>query len=182
MSKHSQPPPDEESFFDPDQSQPSAISLAKVGAILLTIAILFIALAIFWLTSATPSAEQRQELERSETGAPPADTPEIQLDQLVVGEGSLPETGQTIRVHYIGRFEDGTEFDSSYKRGQPFEFQYGLGQVIQGWDIAFGRLTEGSKAIITIPPELAYGSRGAGSTIPPNTTLIFEVELVEIVR
>ena len=86
-----------------------------------------------------------------------------------------------VRVHYTGTLEDGTEFDSSIPRGEPIEFPLGAGAVIPGWDIAFGELQEGTKAILTIPSELAYGAQGSPPVIPPNATLIFEVELVEVV-
>ena len=107
---------------------------------------------------------------------------DVEIEILEEGDGPIPEQGQTIRVHYTGTLEDGTEFDSSIPRGEPIEFPLGAGAVIPGWDIGLGRLAEGTKAILTIPSELAYGAQGSPPTIPPNATLIFEVELVEVVR
>jgi len=95
------------------------------------------------------------------------------------GNGPKPTKGDRVRVHYKGYLEDGTVFDSSYDRGQPFEFVVGVGQVIRGWEEGIPLFSEGGKGILLIPPELGYGSRGVGS-IPPNSTLFFEVEIVKI--
>tara|TARA_B100000287_G_C20220463_1_gene617810 strand:+ start:234 stop:578 length:345 start_codon:yes stop_codon:yes gene_type:complete len=95
------------------------------------------------------------------------------------GDGDKPKSGQTILAHYTGYLEDGTVFDSSYKRNQPFQFPVGTGRVIKGWDEAFLDMKPGGKRTLIIPPELGYGSRQAGS-IPPNSILMFDVELVEI--
>lgn len=96
------------------------------------------------------------------------------------GKGTSPTTGQTVKVHYTGRLENGTKFDSSVDRGQPFEFTIGVGQVIKGWDEGVSTMKIGGKRKLIIPSQLAYGSRGAGSSIPPNSTLIFDVELLGI--
>lgn len=98
-----------------------------------------------------------------------------------VGFGSRPLPGDRVEVHYTGRLEDGTKFDSSYDRGQPFSFRLGEGQVIPGWDEGIGYLTVGSSATLVIPADLAYGDRGSGEVIPPGATLVFDVELVGIV-
>jgi FKBP-type peptidyl-prolyl cis-trans isomerase len=105
---------------------------------------------------------------------------------LTIGTGSELKSGQTIKVHYTGTLQDGTKFDSSLDRNEPFTFQIGTGSVIPGWDIGLlGDATLGIEPIkvggkrkLTIPPNLAYGSRGAGKLIPPNSTLIFEVEVL----
>ncbi len=96
------------------------------------------------------------------------------------GKGSQPEKGQKVSVHYEGSLIDGQVFDSSYKRHQPIDFTFGIGQVIPGWDEGIGLLKEGDKARFVIPPHLGYGSAGAGGVIPPNAVLIFDVELLEV--
>ena len=95
-------------------------------------------------------------------------------------EGRKPVKGNKIAAHYAGRLLDGTQFDSSYDRGNPLTFAVGNGQVIRCWDEAFLQLAEGMKAQLYCPADYAYGSRGAGGVIPPNADLIFDVELVKI--
>ena len=94
------------------------------------------------------------------------------------GNGKSPEKGDSVKVHYKGMLIDETVFDSSYKRNQPIEFNVGIGQVIPGWDEGIMLLKKGDKAKFVIPSNLAYGEAGAGGVIPPNATLIFEVELL----
>jgi len=95
------------------------------------------------------------------------------------GNGEKPSTGQTVSVHYTGLLETGNKFDSSHDRGNPISFPLGKGRVIKGWDEAIALMSKGEKRTLVIPPELGYGERGAGGAIPPNATLIFEVELVD---
>jgi FKBP-type peptidyl-prolyl cis-trans isomerase FkpA len=97
-----------------------------------------------------------------------------------VGDGAIAEKGKSVSVHYTGWLTDGTKFDSSVDRGQPFSFTLGAGQVIRGWDEGVAGIKIGGKRTLLIPPELGYGARGAGGAIPPNATLLFEVELVEL--
>jgi peptidylprolyl isomerase len=104
----------------------------------------------------------------------------LKYSDLEVGDGPSPEAGQSVAVHYTGWLEDGTKFDSSLDRGQPFSFVIGTGQVIRGWDEGVATMKVGGKRQLVIPPEMAYGERGAGGVIPPNATLIFEVELLEV--
>ncbi len=100
--------------------------------------------------------------------------------ELAPGSGDLARPGDVVDVHYRGTLANGTQFDSSYSRGQPLQFILGQGMVIAGWDEGISMMRKGGKARLIIPPQLAYGSRGAGGVIPPNATLTFEVELVEI--
>ncbi|MFO0700450.1 MAG: FKBP-type peptidyl-prolyl cis-trans isomerase [Nitrospira sp.] len=101
------------------------------------------------------------------------------VDQ-VVGTGEVAVAGQTANVHYTGWLENGKKFDSSVDRGQPFSFPLGAGRVIKGWDEGVQGMKVGGKRKLTIPSELGYGSRGAGGVIPPNATLIFDVELLGV--
>ena len=103
----------------------------------------------------------------------------LRITDLVIGDGAEASAGQTVSVNYRGTLANGTEFDSSYGRG-PFSFPLGGGRVIQGWDEGVAGMKVGGKRKLVIPPDLAYGDRGAGGVIPPNATLTFEVELLRI--
>jgi len=106
--------------------------------------------------------------------------PQVKIEDIQVGTGAEAVTGKTITVNYTGTLENGTVFDSSYQRNQPFTLQLGSGQVIPGWEQGLQGMKVGGKRRLTIPPSLGYGAQGAGSTIPPNATLIFDVELLDV--
>jgi FKBP-type peptidyl-prolyl cis-trans isomerase FkpA len=104
----------------------------------------------------------------------------MKIEKLASGAGPSPKRGDTVTVHYTGWLTDGTKFDSSVDRDEPFAFVLGTGQVIRGWDEGVATMRVGDKARLTIPPELAYGEAGYPGAIPPNATLLFEVELLSI--
>ena len=104
---------------------------------------------------------------------------DLQIKNNIEGEGAEIVNHSKIKVHYLGMLEDGTKFDSSYDRGEPFSFQIGLRQVIKGWETGILGMKVGGKRTLIIPPELGYGDRGAGELIPPNSTLIFDIEIID---
>lgn len=104
----------------------------------------------------------------------------LKYEDLVIGEGDTACAGQTVSVHYTGWLTDGRKFDSSKDRNAPFSFSLSKGRVIRGWDEGVQGMRVGGTRKLTIPPQLGYGSRGAGGVIPPNATLVFEVELLKI--
>jgi FKBP-type peptidyl-prolyl cis-trans isomerase FkpA len=104
----------------------------------------------------------------------------LKYEDLQEGDGDLAEAGHRVSVHYTGWLLDGDKFDSSVDRNQPFEFTLGRGMVIRGWDEGVAGMRVGGKRRLTIPPQLGYGSRGAGGVIPPDATLVFDVELLAI--
>jgi FKBP-type peptidyl-prolyl cis-trans isomerase FkpA len=104
----------------------------------------------------------------------------LKIEDTTEGNGAEATAGQTVSVHYTGWLENGSKFDSSKDRGQPFQFNLGGGQVIKGWDEGVQGMKIGGTRKLTIPADLGYGARGAGGVIPPNATLIFEVELLDI--
>ena len=105
---------------------------------------------------------------------------DLEIKNNLEGEGTEIVNHSKIKVHYIGMLEDGTKFDSSYDRGEPFSFQIGLRQVIKGWETGILGMKVGGKRTLIIPPELGYGERGAGELIPPNSTLVFDIEIIDV--
>ena len=126
--------------------------------------------------SAAKNEEKTSKMTKTPSG--------LQYEDTVVGTGASPKTGQTCVMHYTGWLweseQKGKKFDSSVDRGQPFEFQIGRGMVIKGWDEGVATMKVGGKRTLLIPASLGYGSRGAGGVIPPNATLVFDVELLGV--
>jgi FKBP-type peptidyl-prolyl cis-trans isomerase len=127
----------------------------------------------------TPAVSEEAEAGESCYEEPTTVEDGLMIEDLECGDGKGAERGDLVSVHYVGTLEDGTKFDSSRDRDQPFEFNLGAGQVIQGWDVGVVGMEIGGVRKLTIPPELGYGEAGAGGVIPPNATLVFEVELLE---
>lgn len=131
-------------------------------------------LLLFSLTVLLFSAAHAEETEPATVTTPSG----LQYQVLQAGNGTEAKAGQTVKVHYTGWLTDGTKFDSSLDRNQPFSFKLGAQQVIAGWDEGVAGMKVGEKRRLTIPSKLGYGKRGAGRVIPPDATLIFEVELL----
>ncbi len=121
-------------------------------------------------------------LDKPEIDFPDAPPPsELQIDDIVKGDGTEATSGATVHAHYVGvAHSTGEEFDASYSRGEPLAFRLGVGQVIAGWDQGITGMRVGGRRKLTIPPHLGYGDRGAGAAIAPGETLIFVVDLVEV--
>lgn len=142
---------------------------------------------------AQPGAEDSTEQQQMESAAPGSNQMPAQMGnmtttasglqyaEITAGNGDVAKEGNIVSVHYTGWFTDGKKFDSSLDRGKPFQFTLGKGQVIKGWDEGVVGMKTGGKRQLVIPPQLAYGERGYPNAIPPNATLVFEVELLNIV-
>lgn len=126
---------------------------------------------------------RRLGVERPVSSRPPShpmSTTDLHIEKLTAGGGRAPNKGEAVTVHYTGWLTDGSKFDSSVDRDEPFTFVLGARQVIGGWDLGVAQMKIGDKVKLTIPPHLAYGARGFPGAIPPNATLVFEVELLAI--
>lgn len=135
---------------------------------------------LLYLLFFNPKAEVPQSEMAGDLEAGISTEDDLKIEVMQQGEGREVKNGDNLTVHYSGYLEDGTKFDSSLDNGAPLTFQIGQGRVIQGWERGLLGMKVGEKRKITIPPELAYGSSGVGNVIPPNATLIFEVELLAI--
>jgi peptidylprolyl isomerase len=149
--------------------------LTKILRSRITFSLFVVLLAVsFNLSTNAFSKEEKMSEDIQET---PSGLKYIVIEE---GEGDKPTNGKKVKVHYTGKLEDGTVFDSSVKRGVPIEFALGVGQVIKGWDEGIADMKVGEKRQLIIPPDLGYGPNGYPPVIPANSTLIFDVELVEI--
>ncbi len=143
--------------------------------ILSTVTVLMIAIIFIACTSTTTTTKTETKGEPEMITTPSG----LQYQDIVVGTGTEAKAGNKVKVHYVGTLTDGTKFDSSVDRGQPFDFDLGEGRVIKGWDEGVAGMKVGGKRKLVIPPELGYGGRAIGK-IPSNSTLIFEVELLDV--
>lgn len=153
------------------------MSREKIAIIIAVVAVIVSVLFIFKIIPFELPGQTKAVV--TEQTNPTASGGELKIEDTVVGTGDAVKSGDTIVIHYKGTLEDGTQFDSSYDRGAPFETKIGVGEVIQGWDEGVIGMKTGGKRTLTIPPSLGYGDQAVG-TIPANSTLIFDVELVEI--
>lgn len=149
----------------------SAVVILVIGILALGIASLF----IFRITDSFLPAQKPAPTKIMDTTS----VKELKIEDIKVGNGKEVKSGDNIVINYLGTLPDGTKFDSSYDRGEPFETQIGTGQVIKGWDLGVVGMKVGGKRKLTIPPSLGYGQQAVGA-IPANSTLIFEVELVDV--
>jgi FKBP-type peptidyl-prolyl cis-trans isomerase len=150
--------------------------MSKISVIVLVIILIIIAVGVYFLVKPESSVSQNQNQQTSAS----YDIQGMKIEILKQGTGEAAKSGDTVTVNYVGTLQDGTKFDSSIDRGQPFQFTLGQNRVIQGWELGVTGMKVGEKRKLTIPPELGYGSQGAGGVIPPNATLIFEIDLLGI--
>src|SRR6266436_2167372 len=172
--------------FDRNNTVPLGPALwhVRVGVVNLTESLmkthLISLLVVLAILTVAPEYAQTTTSPTKVTGKPTSTASGLQYWDVVVGTGATAVSGKPVKVHYTGWLADGKKFDSSVDRGQPFEFPLGAGRVIKGWDEGVAGMKVGGKRQLRIPPDLGYGGRGAGGVIPPNATLIFDVELLDV--
>ncbi len=173
-------------WFTGGESAAKSVSRASRATMRLLVSLMAVfALLLLGGCGGEPEATVPQDPIQQEPAAPQEapqaeEVEELQIEDLEAGEGPEAKSGDTVDVHYTGWLTDGTKFDSSLDRGQPFSFTIGQGRVIPGWDQGVPGMQVGGKRKLTIPPHMGYGERGAPPAIPPNSTLVFEVELLAI--
>ncbi len=158
--------------------------MKKTAIIILVIILILIAAGAYFLffqrVEPRESAAGLSQNQNQQSTPASYDIQGMKIEILQQGSGDAVKSGDKISVNYVGSLRDGVKFDSSIDRGQPFKFTIGQNSVIQGWELGVVGMKVGEKRRLTIPPELAYGSQGAGGVIPPNATLIFEIDLLGI--
>ena len=170
----------------PHASRTSALNTSRriLAAVALFALSIVVAMTLAGCGGTSSSSQETQPAQpEAQTPAAPAQgdaATELQIKDTVVGTGAEAKAGDTVTVNYTGWLEDGTKFDSSLDSGQPFQFPLGAGMVIKGWDQGVAGMKVGGKRELIIPPSLGYGAEGAGGVIPPNATLKFEVELLDV--
>jgi FKBP-type peptidyl-prolyl cis-trans isomerase len=154
---------------------------SKIIFVIILIAIIVAAYFLFQNNPKSSTAAVLNSMDQNNTAQQSATSYDIQgmkVEILQRGSGAAAKAGDAVTVNYVGTLQDGTKFDSSIDRGQPFQFTLGQNSVIQGWELGVVGMNVGEKRKLTIPPELAYGSQGAGGVIPPNATLNFEIDML----